>query len=249
MPKTQDDIQFDLVGVSAWALTWEARAKLIAVIFFIFGVISLNTATFALIALSIAVISALWMGLSIIFLLKRYLLIAPFVLLMTVPLLFSGGLPIEIEQVSFASLIILKAITCMTVMTILLHTQTTDDFMDSLAHLKVPPIVITILLLSYRYVFLFFDDIQKMQLAARSRFFSGKITLRNLKIYGQLMGGLLIKSLDRAENVYKAMTARCFNGTLRVGNAKTINRSDIFKTTASFSLIVILIIVENIFFR
>lgn len=248
MPKTQGDIHSKLIGVSAWALSWEARAKLIAVIIFIFGVISLNTASFAFVAFSISVIAALWMGLSVFFLLKRYLIIAPFLLVMTVPLLLGGGFPIALDRVSFASLIVLKAITCMTVVTILLHTQSIDDFMDSLAHLRVPPIVITILLLSYRYVFLFFDDIQKMQLAARSRFFSGRITLRNLKIYGQLMGGLLLKSLDRAENVYQAMTARCFNGTLRVRDARRLNRWDIFKTGASFSIIIVLIAVEKIYF-
>lgn len=247
MPKTQDDIQSELVGIAPWALSWEARTKLIAVILFIFGVISLNTVSVGIVALIFAIIGALSMGLSFIFLLKRYLLIAPFLLLMTLPLVFGGGLPIESDRVAFASLIVLKATTCMTMMTILLHTQSVDDFLDSLAHLKVPPIIITILLLSFRYVFLFFDDIQKMQLAARSRFFSGKITMRNLKIYGQLMGGLIVKSLDRAENVYKAMLARCFNGSLRSRTAKKVYYRDVFKTVATFSFIIVLIVIERFY--
>ncbi|RXJ00308.1 cobalt ECF transporter T component CbiQ [Anaerobacillus alkaliphilus] len=248
MAKTQGDIQSELEGISQWALSWEARAKLIAVIIFIFGVISLKTVLFGMFAFAIAIIGSLAMGISIILLLKRYLIILPFLLLMTVPLIVGGGLPIELERVSFAALIFLKAITCMTVMTILLHTQTVDEFMDSLTHLKVPPIVITILLLSYRYVFLFFDDIQKMQLAARSRFFSGGISIRNLKVYGQLTGGLLIKSLDRAENVYSAMTARCFNGTIRFRKKRALHGWDITKTIIPFLLIATLITIERLYF-
>jgi cobalt/nickel transport system permease protein len=247
LAKEQGDIQSDLEGITMWALSWEARAKLIAVVLFIFGVISLKTTSIAMFAYTIALVGSLAMGLSIILLLKRYLIITPFLLLMTVPLILGGGFPIEIDQVSFASLIFLKAITCMTVMLILLHTQSIDEFMDSLAHLKVPPIIITILLLSYRYVFLFFDDIQKMQLAARSRFFSGGISIRNLKVYGQLTGGLLIKSLDRAENVYNAMTARCFNGTIRHREKQAINRWDILKTTIPFLFIITLITIERIY--
>ncbi|QOY37918.1 cobalt ECF transporter T component CbiQ [Anaerobacillus isosaccharinicus] len=247
MAKSQGDIQSNLEGITRWALSWEARSKLIAVVFFIFGVISLKTTSFAFLAFAIAIIGSLAMGLSIVLLLKRYLIIFPFLLLMTVPLIIGGGFPIEVDRISFAALIFLKAITCMTVMTILLHTQTVDDFMDSLAHLKVPPIVITILLLSYRYVFLFFDDIQKMQLAARARFFSGGISIRNLKVYGQLTGGLLIKSLDRAENVYNAMTARCFNGTIRFREKRELNRWDVLKTFIPFFLIVTLIAIEKVY--
>lgn len=248
MAKTQGDIQSDLEGITPWAINWEARTKLIAVVIFIFGVISLTTPVFALVAFTIAVVGSLAMGISSILLVKRYLIILPFLLLMTVPLIVGGGLPIELERLSFAFLIFLKAITCMTVMTILLTTQSVDDFMDSLAHLKVPPIVITILLLSYRYVFLFFDDIQKMQLAARSRFFSGGISLRNIKIYGQLTGGLLIKSLDRAENVYNAMVARCFTGTIRTRERRPIVMADILISSIPFLIVVILILIERIYY-
>lgn len=247
MAKTQGDIQSELEGIAPWALTWEARAKLVAVIIFIFGVVSLKTPTVAIVAFSVAILGSLAMGVSFMLLLKRYLIILPFLLLMTIPLVVGGGLPVEMDRVSFAGLIFLKAITCMTVMTILLHTQTIDEFMDSLAHLKVPPIIITILLLSYRYVFLFFDDIQKMQLAARSRFFSGGITIRNLKVYGQLTGGLLVKSLDRAENVYNAMTARCFNGTIRHGQKRQINCWDVTKTLIPLIVIALLITFESFY--
>lgn len=246
MPKTESDINSDLVGVTAWAISWESRAKFIAAIIYIFGVISLNTPLLVTVCFAVSFMSALCMGLSISLILKRYLLIAPFILLMTVPLIIGGGFPVDPDQITFASLILSKSVTAMTVMTIILNTQSMDQFITSLAHLKIPSIIITILLLSYRYVFIFFEDIQKMQIALKSRFFSGKISWENIKIYGQLTGALLVKSLDRADNVYNAMSARCFNGMFRFGKANKITVSDILKTSLVFLFILVIILWEKI---
>ena len=246
LPNNQADNQYEFTGISQWALAWESRSKLIAAIVFIFGVISLHTLPFVLIAYTISVICSFCMGISIMTLLKRYLLIAPFVLLMTVPLIFGTGFPLETERVLFASLIMLKAVTSMTIITIILETQSVEQFMNSLAHLKIPPIMITVLLLSYRYVYLFLDDIQKMQLALKTRFFKGGISIKHLKIYGQLTGALLIKSLDRSENVYQAMASRGFNGNLCFSPANSLDKWDISKTSISLLMIILLVIVEKI---
>ncbi|MDT8861246.1 cobalt ECF transporter T component CbiQ [Alkalihalobacillus sp. MEB130] len=233
--------------ISNWALCWEPRAKLMAAILYIFGVISLSSPFVVFLAYMITVIALLMMGISVTLLVKRYLIILPFLLLMTIPLVFGHGFPISSDQVLFASVILLKAFTSMTLITIILETQSLEQFMTSLAHLKVPPVLITVLLLSYRYVFLFLDDIQKMQTAAKSRFFYGGIRLNQLKIYGQLTGCLLRKSLDRSDLVYEAMASRCFNGRLRFADPKAVKKIDIGKTVLAVSFIVILIGVENFY--
>ncbi|MEB1806104.1 MAG: cobalt ECF transporter T component CbiQ [Bacillaceae bacterium] len=249
MPYEQEDLQAEFEGISQWALGWESRAKLMAAIIYIFGVISLQTVSFALIAYSVSIVVSFIMGISLLTLLKRYLLITPFVLLMTVPLVFGGGFPIDPDRVTFALLIILKAVTSMTILTIILETQSVDQFMNSLAHLKVPPIMISVLLLSYRYVFMFLDDIQKMQLALKTRFFNGGISIKNLKVYGQLTGALLLKSLDRSEKVFQAMVSRGFSGNLCFGEARQITKSDLYKTGLSFFIIMVIVAVELVFFR
>lgn len=229
--KILDDGQKDQInGISVWASSWEPRTKLIAAVLFIFGVISLNTLYLALIAYIVSFIVALCMGIAFIVLLKRYLIITPFLLLMTVPLLMNQSISLMNDHYQFAFLIIIKAFTSMTVITILLDTQSLEQFMNSLAHLKVPTVLITVLMLSYRYVFLFLEDIQKMQLAAKARFFNGGIGLKSLKTYGQLTGCLLIKSLDRSEHVYAALASRSFNGTLQFGSGQKISRADICKS-------------------
>ncbi|MBM4761483.1 energy-coupling factor transporter transmembrane component T [Bacillus sp. B15-48] len=231
-----------LKAMPQWAFSWEPRAKLIAAIIYIFGVISLTTPLFAGIAYMLAVMTVLLMGIPLIVLLKRYLIITPFLLLMTVPLLFDDAG----DHLSFATLIIVKAFTSMTVITILLDSQTPEQFMNSLAGLKIPPVVITVLVHSFRYVYLFLDDIQKLQLAAKSRLFQGGISLQKLKIYGQLTATLLIKSLNRSDRVYEAMASRCFTGTLPLKYSRKITTADLVKTTFVGVVIIGLIVFEKV---
>ncbi|WP_163970483.1 cobalt ECF transporter T component CbiQ [Oceanobacillus halotolerans] len=239
----EDQLEED--KIRKWALAWEPRTKLVAVILFIFGVISLTTIPTTVTAYLFSLLMILLMGISITLVLKRYLIILPFLLLMTIPLLFSTGLTVSNENLTFAILILLKAFTAMTVISILLDTQTMEQFMRSLAGLRVHPIIITVLMHSYRYVFLFLDDIQKMQIAAKSRLFKGGISIRNLKIFGQLIGALLIRSVDRSERVYKAMTSRSFDGRLRVRPTSTITSLDYLKTSFMLMMIFLLIFAEN----
>ncbi|WP_078552989.1 cobalt ECF transporter T component CbiQ [Bacillus alkalicellulosilyticus] len=243
---TSSESKYEVQGVSKWAYMWESRMKLLTALLFIFGVVSLSTPLLAIMALTVSVVACLAMGITVKTLLGRYFIIAPFLLLMTLPLIFSNGWPINYGNISFALLIILKAVTSMTVMTIILDTQSTDQFINSLAQLKVPSIMITILLLAYRYVFLFLDDIQKMQLALKSRYFKGGIQISNLKTYGQITGGLLIKSINRSEKVYHAMASRCFTGSLCFEESRKIQRMDYFKTSTALCLIGVLVVVDFI---
>ncbi|SET55431.1 cobalt ECF transporter T component CbiQ [Oceanobacillus limi] len=227
--------------IPKWARSWESRSKLIAAICYIFGVISLTTLPTLIIAYTFSLITLVSMRISFILLLKRYLIITPFLLLMTLPL-FSQY---TMDNALFASLIIIKAFTSMTVITILLETQSLDTLMNSLTGLKMPPMLITILILSYRYVFLFLDDISRMMTAAKSRFFKGELGVRSLRVYGHFIASLLIKALHRSDKMYEAMASRGFNGQLAFQSTKKVGYHDIFKTCLTVIVIALLIIFER----
>ena len=54
---------------------------------------------------------------------------------------------------------------------------------------------------------------------------AGPSSLR-LRVYGSLVGHLLLRSMDRADRVYRAMTARGFDGTIRVLHRTSLRWSD-----------------------
>ncbi|UOE92034.1 cobalt ECF transporter T component CbiQ [Alkalihalobacillus sp. LMS39] len=234
-----------LENIHPWVLNWEGRTKLVTGLIFIFGVISLQQLFIVGLSFLFSFFLALFLRIPFVTLCKRYLIITPFLLLMTVPLFFTTGNITPHDNIIFAFTIIVKAFTSMTMITLILETQTLEQFMNSLAHLKIPSVLITVLILSYRYVFLFLDDIQKMQLAARSRFFSGGIRLKSLKTYGQLTGSLLTKSIDRSDHVYEAMASRSFNGKLHVRTCATLKKTDILKGAVLILFLIVLFGLER----
>jgi cobalt/nickel transport system permease protein len=234
-----------LTSIPKWAKSWEPRAKLIAAVFYIFTVISFTNLSILFIAFAITFIGLLLMRISFILLLKRYLVITPFLLLMTIPLLFNFDLSFHTQNLQFIFLIVMKAFTSMTVITIILDSQSLDQFMNSLSGLKIPAVFITVLILSYRYVFLFLDDIQKMQTAARSRFFRGGLGISKIKVYGQLTAALLSRSMERADRMYEAMASRCFTGQLYFQKGQKIMAADIGKTGCAVLIILLLLVLDK----
>ncbi|WP_171038059.1 energy-coupling factor transporter transmembrane component T family protein [Aquibacillus sediminis] len=227
--------------VPKWAANWESRAKLIAAIGYIFGVISLTNLPYVMAAYVLSVIVFVVMKIPITLLLQRYLIITPFLLLMTVPLLWQQ----ETGSVIFAMLILLKAFTSMTIITIVLESQSLDQLVNGLAGFRIPLKLITILVLSYRYVFMFLEDIDRMLTAAKSRFFRGGINVGKLRVYGQLTAGLLVRAIERSDNMYKAMASRGFDGQLQFSPPKRMTSKDIIKTVLAISIITIIIVIER----
>lgn len=234
------------IQVRSWGRTWDSRAKAIAAVLLVFGVVSLNTPVLVLTALAFTLISAGLMGFTFPFLLKKLLLLVPFLTLMSLPIILGGGFPPSPDRYSFAALISLKALTSMTAMIVMLLTQPLEEFLEALYHLKVPYVIITVLFLAYRYTFLFMQEVKSIQRALASRLFSGGLKLDALKVYGELSGGVFIKSVDRSEHVYRAMSSRCFQGKMPVSIPSPITSMDILKTVVTVFSVIFLIVIEQV---
>lgn len=83
-----------------------------------------------------------------------------------------------------------------------------------LEQLGVPRVFVVQLLFLYRYLFVVADEGAKMVRSVELR--SGGARSLRLRVYGSLIGCLLLRSMDRAERVYRAMVARGFDGDIRI---------------------------------
>ena len=83
-----------------------------------------------------------------------------------------------------------------------------------LERMCVPRVFVVQLLFLYRYLFVVADEGARMLRSLELRS-AGPNSLR-LRVYGSLVGHLLLRSMDRADRVYRAMVARGFNGEIRV---------------------------------
>lgn len=225
--------------------SWEPRTKLIAGFFFVFGVITLNNLWLLSAALIFSASFVLWSGLTLGQLFKRLSVLVPFLALMSLPLIFGAGFPLSEDRVVFAALISLKALTAMTFIIFVFINQPIEEMLEAMEHLKVPSAITTVIYLAYRYGFLFVQNIQTTMWALKSRLFTPSLSRDSLLIYGELAGGLLIKSIYHSDIVYRAMTSRCFQGSMPVEKPSQIEISDILKTSVPLIFIFSLIIFEQ----
>jgi cobalt/nickel transport system permease protein len=80
------------------------------------------------------------------------------------------------------------------------------------------------ILFLYRYLFVVADECRRMRRGVAMR--SGGAHALGLGVYASLVGHLLIRSMDRAQRVYRAMLARGFDGELRVLRFRHCRRAD-----------------------
>jgi cobalt/nickel transport system permease protein len=95
---------------------------------------------------------------------------------------------------------------------------------EALGRMGVPrPFVVQLLFLN-RYLFALTGETERMSRANALRSCGGKAL--NLKAYTQLVGHLLLRTLDRAERVYRAMLCRGFDGHIRIARFSEISRRE-----------------------
>ena len=93
-----------------------------------------------------------------------------------------------------------------------------------LGRMCVPQVFVVQLLLLYRYLFVVADQGARMMRSLELRS-AGPRSLR-LRVYGSLVGYLLLQSMDRADRVYRAMVARGFDGQIRMLRQTSLRLAD-----------------------
>ena len=84
------------------------------------------------------------------------------------------------------------------------------------------------LLFLNRYLFVLTGEAERIS-RARSLRSSGRKAM-SFKVFTQIVGHLLLRTLDRAERVYRAMLCRGFDGNIRIVKFLNIGRYDILFT-------------------
>lgn len=204
---------------------WDPRVKIFSMVVLIIAIALLKTIPMALAALMLALVI---LGLSA---LPRHFLLhglsfvlvflIPFFLIM--PFTYPGeaafsllGLPFAWEGLRLASLIFLKALAIVMITFAIFGSSRFDISMLALQHLKCPKVVVQMLLFTYRYTFVFLDEMRRMHTSMRARGFVARTDMKTLRIFGHFIGTLLVRSFERTERVYKAMLSKGYQGELHL---------------------------------
>ena len=161
-------------------------------------------------------------------------------LLLTLLLTYGGGeitilgpLALSTEGIRLAILISLKTNTIVLSLIALLTTSKIANLGHALEGLHFPKRLCFLLLFSYRYVFVIYQEYQKLNRAARMRCFVPSTNIHTYRTYGYLFGMTLVKSWNRANRVHQAMLLRGFDGRLIPLDQQTVTRNDIFFLAAA----------------
>ena len=116
--------------------------------------------------------------------------------------------------VSFLS-IVLRGLLSVQALLVLIGSTGYYGLCRSMQRLGVPAVFTTQLLFVYRYLYVLIEEAAAMQQARDARSFGRRSY--PLKIWGTLVGQLLIRTFDRAEQISRAMLARGFSGRIPEG--------------------------------
>ena len=227
----------------------DPKVKIIAATTFIAIVATSNSFLVVTVALGAAIVLLLLARLSLIPVLKRLLAVNSFTLFLwlTLPLTYGGqeavqlgSLTLSSEGLRLASLITLKTNTIVLSLIALLATSKIASLGHALEGLHISKRLCFLLLFSYRYIFVIYQEYQKLSTAAAMRCFVPATTVHTYRTVGYLFGMTLIKSWNRASRIHQAMLLRGFNGQLIPLDQQTVGRGDYYFLVGSLLLSIIL---------
>lgn len=97
---------------------------------------------------------------------------------------------------------------------LLIATTSIEEICSALKLLHIPDSFISILLLSYRHFIMFLSEIQQMSEAYHLRAVHQKGI--HIKAWGSFVGHFLLRSIDRANEIFESMVLRGFHGCLTI---------------------------------
>ncbi len=123
-----------------------------------------------------------------------------------------GEIEISRAGVVLAALVTLKANAMLFFFVALVASMTSPTMGHALAHMRVPSKLVFLLVFTYRYIHVVVDEWSRLHLAARLRGFRPCTDWHSYRTIGNMLGMILVGSLERASRVYEAMLLRGFSG-------------------------------------
>lgn len=145
-----------------------------------------------------------------------------------------------VEGLKLALLIGLRATSCVLLIFPMIGTSRFDLTLKALQRLKFPNKLVQLIMFSYRYIFVFFDELRRMFIAAKAKGLDRGLNIQNLKITAHLISMLLIRAYERTNKIYCAMLSRGYAGRVETLEELRIRSIDV---VVGFSVIACAILI------
>ncbi len=220
--------------------SWDPRVKIISIFILIFSIVLVQDLKVALLGFFLATSLVFLSRIPFSFVLVHlrwvlfFVLAISAILSLTVPgslLVRASFLGISREGVRLSLLISLRAISAALLIFPMIGTTRFNLTLKALQKIKIPERLIQLFMFTYRYIFLLMDEEKRIFIAASSRGWVKRTNFSTLRIMGNLVGMLLVRSFERTEHIRDAMLSRGYNGRLNILDEFSLSPGDFIKAS------------------
>jgi cobalt/nickel transport system permease protein len=196
---------------SSWLSGLDARAKLIGILAFVVATSLLTETRLVLASLAFSVAFAALSRVPPRHLARAYLSALPFILIASVSVFLFAGYDRGLDMWARTS-------SCVLALLVLASGTETFELFAGLRRLRMPAIITTLLMLTYKYILMMSEELSRMTVARKARGFAGGRSLldsRGIKVISYTAGMVFVRSAERADRAFDALTARGFDKEMR----------------------------------
>lgn len=154
--------------------------------------------------------------------------------------------------ITAAATVMIKSWLSVQAVVALIATTHFNELLTALAALRLPPVLILIIGMAYRYLFILQEEALRMLRArdSRSAALPGQRAGRNVfwraTITGRMVGTLFIRAYERSERIYAAMLARGYDGRPVIATQPPLRHTDYLALIGGGIVCVSLIVIAYI---
>jgi cobalt/nickel transport system permease protein len=207
---------------SHWFGRLDARAKVVGVFGCVIVIALLTRLELVVFALAFAVALAAASRVPSLSLARAYAAALPFVAIASVSIFLFSGTDKGLAMLGRTS-------ACVLLLLVLVQGTKTFDLFGGLRRLRMPAVMATLLMLTYRYIIVVSEEFSRMRVARKARGFGGGRSLLDryaLKILSFTAGMVLVRSTGRADRVYEGLKCRGFTGDMSTWRRSRLTARD-----------------------
>lgn len=229
--------------------SWNLKTKIIGFIISVFTIVLIDNIYLLLFIYISSILMNIFGKKDFSLLKKQYLGLSFFYAFMGLSIIFLGGEDTK-TNILFVSGIILTGLSIVNLLCFIISYEREIDVLRVLEDFKIPSSIISILIITKRYIYVFIESTKFIKESLLLRFFKPSFRIFTFKVYGEIIGGIIIKSIDRGNNIYDAMVLRGFDGKVHISrNNNKIIKKDIVKLILFSSFFFMILIIEKCFFN
>ena len=219
---------------------FDPRVKIVSTVILIVSMAFLTDLLAMLFCLAFLMVLVAVSSVPVKHIMKSYLLAFPFIAFASLAVFLSSG-------GASAPGMFLRMTDSVLALLLLVSTTPFFELLKALRWFRVPMIVSSLLLFTYRFIFLLLDELERMKMARTARGFNGGRSILHkdaLRTIAYTAGMVLVRSNARAGNIYDALLSKGYTGEIRTLNGLRVSPRDAAFAVSFFAVSILAISIQ-----